>query len=61
MKRNQNIQEIWKEKYATIIRWLLNNMDQSVNNIVVYLQAAKEIWNHLADIYSNKKNIPPTC
>jgi len=37
--------------------WLLNNMDEKTIASVIFLKTAKEIWDTLKEMHSNKQNI----
>jgi hypothetical protein len=50
--------KVWDIEDAIIITWLLNSMTQEIGRNCIFFSTAKEIWEHLQQIYFVKQNIP---
>lgn len=47
----------WVAVDACIMTWLVNSMEPSISTGIIFMKTAKVIWDHLKELYANKRNI----
>ena len=56
-KNDDPLHDQWDTDNSTVMSWLLNSMQPDISNGFLFMDTAMEIWDAVAQTYSQKENM----